>query len=113
MAKDNILFFYVTFPNQSEAKKLIRKLLDMKLIACANLFPQMTSFYVWKKQLKQEKEVVVIFKTSSRFKNKFQSFIALNHPYSTPCIAAFKTHEINTVYKNWLLESLQTKQIKK
>lgn len=113
MAKANILFFYVTFPNQSEAKKLIKKLLDMNLIACANLFPQMSSFYVWGKKMKQEKEVAVIFKTSSKLKNKFQSFIAQNHPYSTPCIAAFEVHVINKAYKKWLLESLQNKQTKK
>ena len=33
----NIKFFYITTPNKKEAEQIAKKLLDKKLIACANV----------------------------------------------------------------------------
>ncbi|NBO19039.1 MAG: divalent-cation tolerance protein CutA, partial [Proteobacteria bacterium] len=38
---------YSTFPNKEEALSVCGKLLEERLIACANLLPEMTAVYRW------------------------------------------------------------------
>ena len=59
----NIKFFYITAPNKKEAEKIARKLLDKKLIACANVISNVNSYFVWKNKMQNSKEIIICGKT--------------------------------------------------
>jgi periplasmic divalent cation tolerance protein len=40
-------FLYSTFPDADSALKVARVLIDGNLAACVNVYPPMTSVYVW------------------------------------------------------------------
>ena len=55
----NIKFFYITTPNKKEAKQIAQKLLDKKLIACANVISNVNSYFVWKNKVQNSKEIII------------------------------------------------------
>ena len=50
---EDFLLIYCIVPDEKTGESLSRHLLSLKLIACANLFPQGKSFYNWKGSFKQ------------------------------------------------------------
>ena len=81
----NFIFVYITNPNEEEARKIARHLLEKKLIACANIFP-ISSLYWWKGKIADEKEVVLIAKTLEENFEKVKEEVKKIHSYSVPCI---------------------------
>ena len=66
----NIKFFYITAPNTKEAVQISKKLLDKKLIACANVISNVNSFFVWKNKVQNSKEIIICGKTTSKNQKK-------------------------------------------
>jgi periplasmic divalent cation tolerance protein len=76
---------YVTAPSEKEARKMAEELIKKKLVACANIFP-ISSLYRWKEELKEEKEVAMILKTSTERVEEVIRELKRIHPYELPCI---------------------------
>lgn len=70
----NIKFFYITIPNKREAEKIAKKLLDKKLIACANVISNVNSYFVWKNKVQNSKEIIICGKTTSKKSKKNYSY---------------------------------------
>jgi len=52
-----------TCASQEEAEKIVKKVLQARLIACANIVPGVQSFFWWKQKVTEAGEVMVIMKT--------------------------------------------------
>lgn len=106
MLQNSFVFLYVTFKNQDQAQNICQQLLEEKLIACANIIPQMKSIYKWEGKTHQDLESAAILKTKSSLHKKLENRITELHSYQTPCIASVPVDSINDSYKSWLLSSL-------
>ena len=82
----NIKFFYITAPNKKEAGRIAKKLLDKKLIACANVINNVNSYFVWKNKVQNSKEIIICGKTTSKNQKKIIKVVKSIHSYSVPCI---------------------------
>src|SRR3989338_8908338 len=60
---NDFIFIYITNPNKEEAKKIAKHLIEKKLIACANIYDNITSIYFWEGKIADENECVLIAKT--------------------------------------------------
>lgn len=96
-----LIFVYITNPNKKEAKKVARHLLDKKLIACANIYPEVNSLYPWKGKLADEKEVVFIGKTTEKNYSRIKQEVKKIHSYEVPCVIKIPI-ETNEAYAKWL-----------
>lgn len=96
---------YITFPNEISAKECVKSLLTKKLIACANIFPQVSSLYLWKDKLMDEKEVTVILKSKSSLCEEIIESVKKLHPYECPCILAFPINKGNPNFLSWIHDS--------
>ena len=96
---------YTTFGDIESAKSCIKKLLNEKLIACANIFPIVTSMYRDMDQDCETEEVVAILKTSAKLAEQVVKMLEIIHPYTTPCII-ISAQDCNTGYYDWLCDSL-------
>ena len=96
----NFVFIYITNPNEEEARKIAKHLLEKKLIACANIFP-INSLYWWQGKIADEKEVVVIAKTLEENFEKVKEEVKKIHSYSIPCIIKIPVSS-NKSYFDWL-----------
>lgn len=62
-----VRLFYVTCKDKQEAESIAKTLLEEKLVACANIFPEMESFFlVETKKIDKAKETPMILKTKKR-----------------------------------------------
>jgi len=56
--------FYVPCPDINSAETISAKLLNEKLIGCANIIPGMTSMYWWEGKIEKSSECILILKTT-------------------------------------------------
>ena len=97
MKKEEEKIFEVktTFSNEKEAYDLARILVKEKLVACVQVIPEIKSFYQWQGELQEEKEVLVVAKTTGVLLNNVFSKIRSIHSYETPEIIALQIKEID------------------
>jgi periplasmic divalent cation tolerance protein len=97
---------YVTAPNEEEAKRMARELVEKKLVACVNIFP-ITSLYRWKGELQEEKEVAMILKTSAGRVEEVIKELRKIHPYELPCILCLSVSGGLPEFLRWVEEETQ------
>lgn len=97
-----VLFVYTTFPNTDTAASVAQSLLKKNLIACANLFPSVRSFYVWQGEMRDEDEVVMIMKTTAQRYHAMEQEIVRLHAYDVPCIVALSVEAGHGPYLQWI-----------
>ena len=95
-----------TFADESSAKKVVRQLLEERLIACGTLLPGARSFYHWKGVVEEASEVVVLFKTDEAHSSDCMTRLAELHPYEIPEIVQVDPETVAEPYAAWIAESL-------
>jgi len=98
-----MVIVYTTFPDMESARKIVRALLEKKLIACANL-REHEAYYWWEGKIEEGKEVGAILKTKIDNWKAVREFLQKNHPYSTPAIIRLDVDRVNREYLEWLLD---------
>ena len=58
-----LIIVYMTSPTKEEAKKIVRHLLEKRLIACANIYSDVESLYWWEGKIEEGPECTIIAKT--------------------------------------------------
>jgi periplasmic divalent cation tolerance protein len=94
-----------TAPNLEEARKIARILLERKLVACANLLPNVESIYVWEGKIEVSHEVKVLLKTKSTLFEKVRDVILEYCSYKVPEIASIEMNHVHTDYQQWLVDN--------
>jgi periplasmic divalent cation tolerance protein len=99
---------YVTCPNETVAKTLARGLLEKRLIACANIIPNITSTYWWKGNIEEDSEVLLMLKTLSESVPELTEYVRQHHPYEVPEVIAVNIEQGNPAYLDWIRENVMT-----
>lgn len=93
-------FFYITNPSKEEAKKLVKHLLEKRIIAGANIFP-VESMYWWEGKIAEEAEYVLLAKTLDEKTKELEDEVKKTHPYKVPCIVKIPASS-NKDFLEWL-----------
>lgn len=99
---------YIPCPDEATAQNLAARLLDEKLIACANLYP-IQSVYRWEGAVQNDREWVLLGKTRSELYAELCAFVENAHPYDTPCVLQLPA-AANAAFGLWVQE--ETKEPK-
>ncbi len=102
MSLPKIITCYTTISDKESSEKLIKQLLESKLIACGVSWPA-HSQYNWQQEMMTEEEYVVYMKSSLDLKDRLLSRIQDFHPYDLPCILIHEV-ECNLAYYDWVEE---------
>jgi len=102
----NIKFFYIIASNKNEAEKIATKLLDKKLIACANVISNVNSYFVWKNKIQNSKEIIICGKTISKNQKEIVHAVKSLHSYSVPCVIFFDIKNGNKDFLKWVKQSV-------
>ena len=97
----------MTATNKEEAAKIVRRLLDEKMIACANIMGPVSSFFWWENKIDEAKEFLVFMKSHERLFRGLSSRIKEAHSYQVPEVIALPIIEGLPLYLEWLGASLQ------
>lgn len=98
----SLRLLYVTTKDVAEARKIANELIDRRLIACANILPQMESIYRWKGRIENLTEAVLILKTEERLVMQTIEAVKELHSYEVPCVLSLPIEQGFEGYLNWL-----------
>jgi periplasmic divalent cation tolerance protein len=99
---------YITAKDVTEARLIAQALVEKKLAACVNLFPEVESFYEYEGKLENAREVVIVAKTAESLKDKLTAIVKALHSYETPCIVFYNMDGGETAYLKWMGDQLPT-----
>ena len=97
----DVRVIFVTAPH-AEAEGLARKLLEERLVACANLLPGVTSLYWWENKIQRDGEVLIVMKTTRKNVAKLLRRVKELHSYKVPEFLTLSVHEGNPDYIKWV-----------
>ncbi len=102
-----MLIVWSTFANEADAARVVRTLVEERLIACGTLLPGARSIYRWKDRLQDEPEVVAMMKTRKQDWTALMSRLHDLHPYETPECVAVRVASAAPAYLEWLERALE------
>ncbi len=78
------------------------QLLENKLIACANITPQIISVFSWQGEIQSGQETGVMMKTSkAKLAQAIDTLLAL-HPYDVPAISGWLADAAPEATRQWV-----------
>jgi periplasmic divalent cation tolerance protein len=98
---------FVTTPNLKIARVLAKAALKSRLVACANLIPQIESHYWWQGKIETSAEVLILFKTTKGRLKALEKLILARHPYDTPEFVVWPITTGNKRYLDWVSDSVK------
>lgn len=94
----------ITTPNEDEAVKISKVLVEEKLAGCINILKDIRSIYSWQDKIEDEPEVLMIVKTKSELFEELEKRVKSLHSYTVPEIIGIKIKRGSESYLNWLSE---------
>lgn len=105
MSKEYCLI-YTTGDSKENLESIAEALLEKKLIACANIYPEISSIYKWENQLEKSTEIAIVLKTKVENFNEIEKEITKLHSYDCPVIIQIPISQLSNNYAQWLENSL-------
>jgi periplasmic divalent cation tolerance protein len=99
------LILLSTFPDLETARRIVRALVEERLIACGNLVPSVESIYRWKDAVESSPEIVGILKTTEEGYPRLEARLREMHPYELPEMVAIKPSGGLPAYLQWVEEN--------
>ena len=94
----------VTGGSARECKRIARRLLEKRLVACVNLLPRIRSLYRWQGKIADEPEYLMILKSSRELFPELRKEVEKYHSYSVPEVIALPIIDGAPNYLNWVAE---------
>ncbi len=85
-----------------EAKSIASFVIEKRLAAGVNIFPEVHSIYHWQGKIENSCECVCIFKTMQENYAKLEKIILEKHSYVTPCIVALPVNGAHADFAKWV-----------
>ncbi len=97
----------VTAASRRECRKIARHLVEEKLAACVNITLAVESIYRWEGKLADEKEFVMLIKSTRELFPEIKAAIAKLHSYHTPEIICLPIIDGSRNYLQWVAASVK------
>jgi len=97
----------ITVPDSGEASAIAKKLVEEKLAACVNIAPGIRSVYMWKGEICDEAEVLLIAKTVTEKAEALIDTVLRLHSYEVPEIICLPVTEGAKDYLGWIEQRLK------
>ncbi|MCW4045853.1 MAG: divalent-cation tolerance protein CutA [Candidatus Bathyarchaeota archaeon] len=92
----------VTTASREEAEVIVQRLLEAKLIACANIVGSVQSRFIWAGKLDSAEECLVLMKSRRDLFAELVETVEGLHSYEVPEVIAFPVVEGSKSYLDWL-----------
>lgn len=99
----------VTCPS-AESEKIACALVQEHLAACVNILDGVRSIYLWDGKLCNEKEDLLVIKSSNKVWNELRQRVEALHSYDVPEIIAMPVQDGHKPYIDWMNEAVNARQ---
>ena len=96
------LVIMCTCPDEKTAVQLARGLVAERLVACVNVLPGIRSIYRWQEDIEDDKEVLMIIKSTVRGMSEVEDWLVSHHPYEVPEVVVLPASHVAPDYLEWL-----------
>ena len=93
---------YTPVATRKDARSLATRLLDEKLVACANILGEVKSLYDCDGERGEGREVGILFKTDAALLDRAVARIEELHPYETPAVLGWRCDAPGEATRAWL-----------
>ena len=90
-----------------DAGKIAAALVEERMAACVQIVEPITSVYRWQGNVEEEKEVLLLIKSTRDLVPRIADLLEQIHPYEVPELIATPIVGGSTAYLNWLKENLR------
>ncbi|RJR21292.1 MAG: divalent-cation tolerance protein CutA [Nitrospiraceae bacterium] len=104
---DKEIVIFITAPNEDEAARIARSLVEARLAACANIVRNIRSIYTWQGSVQDDTEVLMVVKTREVLFEAVSARVRELHSYDVPEIIALPIIDGFPDYLNWLRGSTE------
>lgn len=101
---DKAVLIYSTFPTAEAAEQAGIRLVDQGLAACVNIWPGMTSIYVWQGERQRDSEAVMVIKTRQAIAEAAIAEAKSQHPYTNPAFLVLPVESGAPDFLRWITE---------
>ncbi|MCG6877963.1 MAG: divalent-cation tolerance protein CutA [Deltaproteobacteria bacterium] len=98
----NAILVYITASSEKEALDIGRALVSEKLAASVNMIPSIRSLYWWEGEIQDEREVVILAKTTSALFESLKDRVTAMHSYVCPCVIAIAVEKGHLPFLEWI-----------
>lgn len=102
-----INMIYITAGSKDEARMIGKTLVSNRLAACVNIIENMNSIYMWDGKLQDDKETILIAKTTKARVPDLIKKVKSLHSYDCPCIVSLPVADGNSVFLKWISDEVQ------
>ncbi|MFN4113286.1 MAG: divalent-cation tolerance protein CutA [Sphingomonadaceae bacterium] len=99
------------FPDQASARAVTGQMIDERLIACANLFDNMTALFVWQGERGEAAECGALLKTDAARMAAAVARLEQIHPYDTPAILGWHCDVAGAATAAWLADETRPQDV--
>jgi periplasmic divalent cation tolerance protein len=96
------LVVMTTVETPEQGRAIANHLITVRLAACVQILPPMTSIYHWQGRVEEASETLLLVKTTRRCYAELEETIRQLHPYQTPEILALPVVAGGRGYLDWL-----------
>ena len=102
---DKILVF-TTAGSEKNAKNIAEALVKLRLAACVNVLPRLTSIYRWEEKIETAEEWLLIIKTIRKNFTAVRDAIKELHTYELPECVSVPIEDGSEAYLKWIADSV-------
>ena len=104
---DDARLLLTTVTDGTAAAALGRDMVERRLAACASVIEGVRSIYRWRDKVADEREVMLMFKTTAERVTELREALLAAHPYEVPEVLVLEAALIPPAYRAWLQESTE------
>lgn len=98
---------YITARDADESRSLGRYLVEARLVACVNIFESINSLYLWEGNLQDERESVLVVKTTADKVSAVIEAVKARHSYDCPCVVSLPIEDGNSAFIDWIVAQVK------
>lgn len=99
-----------TVPDENTATRIARALVEGGLAACCNVVPGLRSVYMWKGEVCDDAELLLIIKTRLDRFGELEAAVRDLHPYDVPELIALPVARGSADYLTWMADHVHPAQ---
>jgi len=97
-----IVDIWINCPTVEAADTIAERLIEARLVACANLYEPVRSAYHWNGGVERETEHPLLVKTRDELGDLVEAAGRTMHPYEVPAIIRVAIDSVNADYLAWV-----------
>lgn len=107
-AQGEAALIWCPFPDEASACGIAAVMLDERLIACANMLPDVRSLFSWREERGDGSECGALLKTTAARLDQAMARLAALHPYDAPAVTGW-TVRADPGTLRWLEEETRSR----